>query len=151
MDTTKAVDLAIGLMEQHKLFAHGWRFDWDKRTTRAGACDYVKRIIYLSRPITALNDEDHVRDTVLHEIAHALAPRDAGHGIVWKLMARSIGCSATTCAPRDTVLPEKRWRGTCPAGHVRTRARKPKRQMSCALCSPRFDVANLIVWEDTKQ
>jgi predicted SprT family Zn-dependent metalloprotease len=38
-----------------------------------------------------------VRDTVLHEVAHAIAGNRAGHGPEWKEVAKRIGCSATRC------------------------------------------------------
>ena len=37
--------------------------------------------------------KEQIRDTVLHEIAHAIAGREAGHGPLWKVTARRIGAT----------------------------------------------------------
>ena len=48
-----------------------------------GTCSYVKKTIYLAKWYTELNDESEVRDTILHEIAHALSyERYGAKGIV---------------------------------------------------------------------
>lgn len=69
MDTTAAEQLARELMAKHKLFE--WRFEWDGALTRCGYCRYSDKIISLSKPYAELNDIEHVRNTILHEIAHA--------------------------------------------------------------------------------
>ena len=38
-------------------------------------------------------NEEEIRDTVLHEIAHAIAGPEAGHGPLWKATARRIGAT----------------------------------------------------------
>ncbi len=42
------------------------------------------------------------------------------------------------------------WVGTCPAGHVHYRYRRPARALSCGKCSRRFDAANAIRWENRR-
>ena len=37
--------------------------------------------------------EEQLLDTVLHEIAHAIAGHEAGHGLLWKATARRIGAT----------------------------------------------------------
>jgi len=63
--------LAVTLMQQHGLV--GWTFKFDHARRRFGCCNFTRRTISLSRPLTFLNDDAEVRDTILHEIAHALA------------------------------------------------------------------------------
>jgi predicted SprT family Zn-dependent metalloprotease len=67
-----AETLARKLMAKHKL--KGWRFSFDNAVSRCGACWNDTNTITLSRHYVALNDLAEVRDTILHEIAHALAP-----------------------------------------------------------------------------
>ena len=76
-------------MQQHGLSAQGWRFQFDHARRRFGACRYGRKLITLSRPLVLLNPEAEVRDTILHEIAHALCPGD-GHGVRWKQKCREI-------------------------------------------------------------
>src|SRR4051812_30508933 len=81
VDLEDARGLAHELMRRHGL--GGWRFEFDQAKRRAGVCRHRQKVIGLSAPITRLHPADEVRDTVLHEIAHALAGARAGHGPVW--------------------------------------------------------------------
>ena len=44
----------------------------------------------VSRTHALGGSKEQIRDTVLHEIAHAIAGREAGHGPLWKVTARRI-------------------------------------------------------------
>lgn len=74
-----------------------WSFGWDRAVRRLGICYPTKKRIALSRPFVAryLDRPDEIRDTILHEIAHALAwvryGRRQAHGCVWKAICREIG------------------------------------------------------------
>lgn len=140
----EAQAMARGLMDAHGL--DDWSLAFDNAKTRAGACRFTRRQISLSRILTRLHDETHVRDTVLHEIAHALVGPGAGHGPVWKEMARAVGCSATRCVPEDAPKAAAAWTGTCPAGHTTTAHRRPERVKSCGTCSPTFSPCALYEW-----
>ena len=94
MNPHDARNLAWDLLTRHGLT--GWRFEFDHARRRFGSCRYGKKLITLSRPLTLLNSEDEVRDTLLHEIAHALSPGD-GHGLVWKQKCREIGAKPQRC------------------------------------------------------
>jgi predicted SprT family Zn-dependent metalloprotease len=88
----------------------------------------------LSGPLIALNDEAEVRDTVLHEIAHALVGAKHGHDRVWKDTAEAVGCRPQRCYSAQTVrVPSARYRFECPVcGHTGTRMRI--RVPSCGRC-----------------
>ena len=83
-----AQQLAVGLIQEHGLI--GWRFRFDHARRRFGCCRSSEKTITLSRPLTILNSCAQVRDTILHEIAHALTPGD-GHGVKWRAKCREIG------------------------------------------------------------
>lgn len=70
MNLVAASRLARELMDQHGLKA--WTFEFDDAVRRAGMCSYGKRRISLSAPLTRIHDEREVRDTILHEVAHAI-------------------------------------------------------------------------------
>ncbi|SEC03770.1 Predicted Zn-dependent metalloprotease, SprT family [Nocardioides exalbidus] len=145
MDLADARVMAQGLMAEHGL--EGWRLVFDRAKTRAGVCRPGRREIGLSRPLTQLHPVDEVRDTVLHEIAHALVGPEHGHDAVWRATALRIGCSAERCVSSDVPRVEGGWVGTCPAGHRRTAHRRPERVTSCGACTPgRFDPAALHDW-----
>ncbi|MEU4688997.1 SprT-like domain-containing protein [Actinoplanes sp. NPDC023714] len=144
MQSTDARALATGLMARHGLT--GWTFAFDDAKTRAGVCHHGRRVIGLSRPLTALYSVEQVTDTVLHEIAHALAGPAHGHDRVWRRIAVRIGCSGMRCVPAEAPRIDGRWVGVCPAGHRTTAHRRPTRVRSCLDCSPRFDAAAVFDW-----
>lgn len=93
MDLRTAESLAWSLLEEHNLLDSGWKFDWMRAKAKLGMCRYFLKTIYLSKPVTMVNGEESVRDTILHEIAHALVGPGHNHNHVWKAKAISIGCN----------------------------------------------------------
>ncbi|MFI5933916.1 SprT-like domain-containing protein [Actinoplanes sp. NPDC051494] len=144
MNLTQARELATALMTQHRLT--GWSLVFDDAKTRAGVCRSDRRQIGLSRSLISLYSPEQVTETVLHEIAHALAGPRHGHDRVWRATAQRIGCSGRRCIPEDAPRVDGSWVGTCPAGHRTTAHRRPVRVRSCLDCSPRFDVSALFTW-----
>jgi predicted SprT family Zn-dependent metalloprotease len=144
MQITDARRMARSLMDEHGLT--DWRLVFDNAKTRAGVCRPSRKEIGLSRALTQLHPEAEVRDTVLHEIAHALVGTGHGHDAVWRAKALAIGCSGTRCVPETAPRVEGPWKGTCPAGHVVTRHRRPERVMSCRHCASSFDATALLRW-----
>lgn len=144
MDLRAVVRLGEGLLVEHGLT--GWRLTLDRAKRRAGACRFEERTISLSRHLMALYDEAHVRETLLHEIAHALVGPRHGHDAVWRAKAVEIGCSGARLVAPDAPRAPAPWRGVCPRGHTYERHRRPARPTSCARCDPRFDVDHLLRW-----
>jgi len=144
MQMDQALGLARRLMFEHDLT--GWTVVADRAKTRAGVCRFAKRQIGLSRPLTELHSEAEGRDTILHEIAHALVGPEHGHDRIWRAKAREIGCSGERCIAPDSPRVPGDWRGVCPAGHEMTRHKAPIRVVTCGRCSKRFDVRHLVRW-----
>ena len=128
MRTDEVERLARELMDDHGLQA--WRFRFDRSKKRFGRCEYTGRKITLSRHLVALNDEDQCRDTILHEIAHALAPAGCGHDWQWKATCRRIGARPVACYTLDeVVVPPAPWYLVCESCGIRIpRYRKPMRR-----------------------
>lgn len=125
------------------MLRHGlddWHFEFDSARRRFGSCRYSSRTITLSYHLAALNDESAVRNTVLHEIAHALAGERSGHGKRWRLKARQIGCDAERCYDREPgvrmVAPP--YLGVCPDCGVEMRAFR-RRSAACLACCRRHN------------
>lgn len=144
MELSAAWGMATTLMREHGL--DDWELVFDRAKARAGVCRAATKQIGLSRLLTALHDEAEVRDTVLHEVAHALVGPWHGHDAVWRAKAREIGCSATRCLPEEAPRVAAPWLGRCAAGHEVGRHRRPERVMSCRRCSPSFDTGALLTW-----
>lgn len=126
------------LMTEHGLIDEGWRLVFDNARTRTGRCSFRKQEISLSRHLVRLNDWRVVRDTVLHEIAHALVGARHGHDRVWKAKATAIGARARARpSPQEKVMPVGRWRATCGCGgRVYRRHRRPRQgyRYKCSGC-----------------
>jgi predicted SprT family Zn-dependent metalloprotease len=101
----EAAHLARQLMNQHGL--SDWSFELDHARRRFGKCNYTQKQISLSKPLTFLNPMEEVRDTLLHEIAHALAP-GAKHGPRWRAMCRQIGARPVRCYTDQSVVSPPR-------------------------------------------
>ncbi|MGN6753177.1 MAG: SprT-like domain-containing protein [Intrasporangium sp.] len=143
MDLSEALSLARELVRAHRL--DGWTVGLDRAKARAAACHFRDRRITLSSHLTALHEQDEVRDSILHEIAHALVGPRHGHDEVWRATAIAIGSTGSRCVEGGPAVSGNWW-GTCRAGHHTTRHRRPERVMTCARCSSTFDVRYLLAW-----
>jgi predicted SprT family Zn-dependent metalloprotease len=132
MTLEAAEKLAIELMAKHGL--KKWKFEFDNSKRRFGACHYRAKRITLSRHIVLLNGEAETRDTILHEIAHALAPKNAHHNAEWKRIALSLGCDGTRCYDHTVKTPSSKYLAFCKhCGRVTEYSRM--RDLSCGKCS----------------
>jgi hypothetical protein len=76
----------------------GWRCVVNKRLTSSlGQCCYSRRIIQIGYNYLMYEDTDfkEVLNTIKHEIAHALCPKQK-HNNVWKECAKRIGSDGET-------------------------------------------------------
>lgn len=137
MTLQDAMWMAEDLIEEW-LPGQGWRLRFDNAKRRCGICRPMKKEIGLSRHYVRLNNEAEVRDTILHEIAHALTPRH-GHDRVWKAACRKVGARPVRCADSAKVaMPAAPWQATCAdcgAVHKRHRLTRKARNGRCA-CRP---------------
>lgn len=123
-----------------------WSFAFDNAKRRAGLCSYTAKRISVSRYLAARYDDDTNHQTLLHEVAHALAGPAAGHGPAWRAVARRLGYVGGTTHDGETAIELAPWVGRCPAGHLAYRHRRPTRATSCVKCAPRFDERHLFTW-----
>jgi predicted SprT family Zn-dependent metalloprotease len=144
MDLHDAYADALRLLREHRL--DDWHVDFDLAKRRAGVCRYRDKVISLSAPLVRLHDADEVRQTILHEIAHALAGPRAGHGARWRAIAQQVGASPERCLPEDAPRVPGAWVGVCSRGHVVERHRRPERVTSCSTCSPEFSAEHILTW-----
>lgn len=82
---------ARALMNHHGLAY--WTFAFLESTRVLGRCDFRERVIRLGRAHALEGRDEDIEDTILHEIAHAIAGHEAGHGPAWKAVARRIGAT----------------------------------------------------------
>jgi len=81
------------LTEQYPFLAK-WQVSFDNAKRRAGVCRVSTKEISLSKHHISNNSIDVIKDTILHEFAHAIAYEiysESGHGIHWKKIATRLG------------------------------------------------------------
>lgn len=132
--------LALDLMAKHGLFEQGWYFAWDRAVKRFGCCNWTKRRLSLSRVLAPTCTPEEIRNTILHEIAHALAGHQQGdsHGWMWRQTAIRIGARPERCMDvSNKVMPKARYTLVCPnCGIESPRHRKTKKMenIACRKC-----------------
>lgn len=137
MNPSEIATLARSLMIQHG-FGH-WTFEFDRAKKRAGCCKHRKQTITLSSYYIQNNSDEDIKDTILHEIAHAIAGPKQGHNHVWKDICRKIGARPIRCYHEAVVMPKGRWQATCPTCNREFHChRKPKdhKNRYCRKCGP---------------
>jgi len=115
--TTLEIDKALELLRYTKArvvdvhpFLKEWELSFDKAKRRAGVCRITDKQIGISIWHVRQNESSTVLDTLLHELAHAIAYElynEKGHGIHWKRVAADLG--ATPKATGEFNLPEAPW------------------------------------------
>jgi predicted SprT family Zn-dependent metalloprotease len=148
MKLDDARSLAIALMQRHDL-PRDWSFAFDGSKVRFGKCDYRNKRISLSRCLVEANAVEVVRETILHEIAHALAPHGAGHGPIWRSLALSIGANGFRCYGSEVQRPQPKFCGTC-CGCGRVIYRHRRTAIACARCTSTYNPRFVFVWSDAR-
>ena len=151
MNTDEAATLMLTEMVKHGL--DDWHFEWTRATSFIGDCNHGVQRLRLSKPLTEVNDLPVIIDTILHEIAHALAGASAGHGPEWKAVARRLGASPK--ATTGTIIqPPKRYRAYHPCGLTYYRNRLPSSNRYCTKCyresGRTYNSETVIRWTDTR-
>ena len=129
MNLQDAESLAIRLIREH--LDSSWSFRWNRRQRAFGLCNYTKKTIELSRVLTETETEYATRQTILHEIAHAIAGFDAGHGPKWKFHARQLGVEEPKSrrAPTGGTKPNYKWAIKYDGKVVKGYLRRPNRHI----------------------
>lgn len=142
----KAHEMAFELMGDFGLYY--WKFKFDNAKMRFGLCDEHTKTISLSEHLVLINDEDVVKNVILHEITHALVGCRHNHNYIFQKMAVDIGCeySSRYCA-EGIIRVHKNIVANCPkCGNEVRKYRMPSRQKSCGKCSDKFDFDRLLVF-----
>jgi predicted SprT family Zn-dependent metalloprotease len=133
MDLKILSDTAAKLFAEHRL--NGWSFGWSASKRRLGVCKYHRKRIEIGAYYAQYNAEAAVLDTLLHEIAHALAGPEAGHGPVWQSIALRIGATPKACDDSpNTIVEPGDWQVTCLACNRTHHRYKRPRSLSGYRC-----------------
>lgn len=101
-------NFAQNQMHMYGLIEEGWQFVINPRPkSRLGACKYDKKVIEISEHWIGLETIEKMKDTILHEIAHALTQGDH-HGARWKAKCLEIGANPARTHETDKT-PEPKY------------------------------------------
>ena len=123
--------VAERLIRRHGLV--GWSFQFNDASRQAGRCAYGIRVISMSRLFCLKAPVEEIRDTILHEIAHALVGPEHNHDSIWKTTARSIGCTGNRC--HDVDFAPFRYIVSCHRCGWSQQANLRRRGSVCKTCS----------------
>jgi predicted SprT family Zn-dependent metalloprotease len=138
----RALLLAYGLRD--------WSFAFNRRKQEMGLCRFDDKCIELSLHFIERNPDEAIRDTLLHEIAHALVGPGHGHDRLWKQKCREIGARPERVC-HEVNMPEGSWQATCGnCGMVHHRHRRPKHLIGwhCRHCGR---VRGRLTWQRSSQ
>lgn len=122
MTNDELLTYAREFMDKHGL--RHWSVALSHGMSTAGWCYDRKRLISLAYKVMENWSLTDVRDIILHEIAHALTPRDKGHGASWKAKCVEIGANPKRCYDESLPTPEGKWIESCECGDNRDRAHR---------------------------
>jgi predicted SprT family Zn-dependent metalloprotease len=125
-------------MDEHGL--DEWSIAMDRATKRAGVCYPQRKLLSFSKLIMGAYDEAEVRNTVLHEIAHALVGARHGHDVVWRLKFISLGGNGKArTEASETVAKaiegQSKYRATCAGCGETYSAQRRKKSFGRSMCS----------------
>jgi hypothetical protein len=137
-DATRLID---ELVSEH--LDSGWSWSFDSARYRFGCCiqGFGVNRLQFSSVLIELNDVEAVRDVILHEIAHGLAPRGSHHNWLWVQQCRKIGARPERCySMKEVVTPKAKYSGVCPHcnGSI-SRMRKPRSTPACTDCCQKYN------------
>jgi len=133
------------LLQREKWGLAGWELKLSRQRRHLGYCKPVRRTISVSLLYMERNPFHIMKDTLLHEIAHAvhfIESGNTGHNNDWKEVARRVGCTPVRCASLEGLrVPEGKYAGVCRScGKTVQFYRQIRRSYSCSACSPkRYD------------
>ena len=99
MTVAEAVKMATKMLREHKEL-NGWRVVLNRRKSAFGVCNYRTKEIQLSSLLVPVTTDESVTDTIIHEIAHALCPKQ-GHNRIWQRKCIELGGNGQRCGSSD--------------------------------------------------
>jgi len=142
--------MADELLKHHNL--NDWYFKFDTTKRRFWCCNYKKKFISISHHLAKINDEKIVKDTILHEIAHALAWHSSGHWKEWRKIAIEIWCNWKRCYWNEVIQAKMKYTAKCNNCKKSFQVQR-KRKSACKECCVNFNLGKfsqkfMIIFEE---
>jgi len=93
----EAKEIGTELIKLHGLDKLGWKIEFNKSPKFLAQCWHHSKVIAVSVYVLNTTTESVFRNTMLHEIAHALVGPGNGHNEIWKAKALEIGNDGEIC------------------------------------------------------
>lgn len=149
----EVTQMFLELKKQYKEL-DGYAIGFGNGINQLGLCKYKAKVIRISKNHIQYSEKEAVFDTLLHEVAHAIAGSKAGHGKKWKEVCIKIGAKPERLASESVYVygkPKPKYKAVCPkCGEVHFKNRNTKSKSSCGICSPRFDESRLLIYKENK-
>lgn len=141
MTINQAITLANKMLSKHSELKY-WNASTNNRKRSFGVCNYTKKQIELSSYLIPVMTNKGIKETIIHEIAHALTPGH-NHDKVWKLKCIELGGTGQRCGGSEKYMDGEKGRKlaqqkmakytlTCPeCGAIYHKNRKPTVDSSC--------------------
>ena len=153
MILNNAVKLARNLMDENNL--KDWKLILNRNKGRAGYCRFLNKTIALSILAIETHTDESIKNTITHEIAHALAGPKHGHDSLWRSIHIRLGGDGQRCYDSnnfkdgedgDLRYKEEHYNyvATCKNGHVHFMNKRTKTRHSCSICCGYFNPEYLL-------
>lgn len=105
------IQLARDLVYQH--LGQAWSVTTNNSMTTLGICRHNSKSIGLSTHLLDNNGWEVVKQTVVHEIAHALVGYHAHHNSIWRAKCIALGGDGKTCSEASDARMPYPWLAEC--------------------------------------
>ena len=145
MKLEHAKETAIDFMEDFGLLSKGWTFTFSNKKRAYGTCHWGRKEISLSKYLVPHMSYKDIKDTILHEIAHAIDADKRGfsaHDKTWKSIAKSIGADPMASHEKaDLPIESFNYYHECPVcGQQYGVYKRPRAQYICRDCKEVMDI-----------
>ena len=113
-----------------------WKITFDYAKKRAGACIYSTKELSFSVYFLRNSSDFDKKDTLLHEIAHAIVGPNQGHNNTWKKKALSIGCSGKIYHTFN--FSNANWIKYCSKNCWEQHSYRRKQNLVCKICGSKI-------------
>lgn len=91
MQYSKTRIIELTRKEMERVGLTGWHVTTSNKKSVYGITYHDEKKIEISLPLANASDEESLKETILHEIAHALCSSKVNHGKVWRETYQRIG------------------------------------------------------------
>lgn len=140
-------ELVEDYMRNSHLFDKGWVYKFNYLKRKLGLCYHNRKVLEFSLPFVEVNTLDLMKNTIIHEVSHALVGPYHKHNHVWKSQCRDLGLMNPTAVCVDPRLnsPVGPYQFTC---NCRTyyfyRSNTLNKEFICRTCKVRAKVTKTI-------